>query len=47
METVLYTIVSYVLDGLTAALCIAAPLVAIYFGGKALVNCYTEYFGTK
>lgn len=42
-QPVVATIVSYLLGILTVAVCIGAPLVGLYFGGKALVECYIEH----
>lgn len=37
------TIVTYLLAIIVAALCMAAIGAGLFFGGKALVNCYTEH----
>ena len=42
-QPVVSTIVTYLVDIIVAALCVGVIGAGLFFGGKALVNCYTEY----
>jgi len=42
-QPVVSTIVTYLLAIIVAGLCMAAIGAGLFFGGKALVNCYTEH----
>ena len=42
-QPVVPTIVTYLVDVIAAALCVGVIGAGLFFGGKALVNCYTEH----
>ena len=42
-QPVVSTIVTYLVDIIVAALCVGVIGAGLFFGGKALVNCYTDH----